>query len=452
MLRKLTTEEIEDILDFITLRKGIPKEIAVALHNKHKSDLRKQLEGEMIHPKIIPELKKELEKMYHSSIIQAGESVGIMTAQSIGEKNTQTTLNTFHKAGAAEKTVVAGVPRFWELLNATKSPKGISCIIPFKEGNSSLQEVRKTINHSIAELTIEKLVESMDVIESKEEEPWYSSFEEIYNKRFREYSDCISIKFNVKTLYEHEIDMEEIADKIENEYADLACVFSPIWKGRMDVFVNMNNIELDDEQLVFVTQENKGRVYLEEVVLPNLEKLKICGVTGIEHIFYTTDKNGKWIVETEGSNLKELLSMDIVDSKNVICNDMWEIYNTLGVEAARQFLIEEFMGIMAGINIHHVKLMVDRMTFNGGISSISRYAMRNEGSGALGKASFEETLENLLNAAVYGEREATDGVSASIICGKLGKFGTGICELKIDMMKLPQNKHLMSEKKVSEKI
>jgi DNA-directed RNA polymerase II subunit RPB1 len=76
------------------------------------------------------------------------------------------------------------------------------------------------------------------------------------------------------------------------------------------------------------------------------------------------------------------------------------------------------------------------MTYNGIITSISRYAMRAEGSGALSKASFEETLDNLLNAAVYGERECTDGVSASIICGKLGKFGTGVCELKVDMSKL----------------
>ena len=76
------------------------------------------------------------------------------------------------------------------------------------------------------------------------------------------------------------------------------------------------------------------------------------------------------------------------------------------------------------------------MTYNGTIMSITRYAMRSEGSGPLGKATFEETLDNLLIAAVSGEKESTDGLSAGIICGKLGKFGTGLCELRMDVKKL----------------
>lgn len=151
--------------------------------------------------------------------------------------------------------------------------------------------------------------------------------------------------------------------------------------------------------------------------------------------FFCNDKD-TWYVETEGTNFTDVLSHPDVEMTTAMTNDMWEIYNTLGIEATRQYLIEELGVIMAGINPCHSKLLVDKMTHNGTIASISRYAMRGEGSGALSKASFEETLDNLLNAAVYGEKECTDGVSASIICGKLGKFGTGVCELRIDIGKL----------------
>ena len=120
-------------------------------------------------------------------------------------------------------------------------------------------------------------------------------------------------------------------------------------------------------------------------------------------------------------------------------NDMWEIYGTLGIEATRQYLIEELASIMAGINPCHSKLLVDKMTYSGIITSISRYAQRGETNGPLSKASFEETSDNLMNAALFGERECTDGVSASIICGKLGKFGTGVCELRIDVSKLVED-------------
>jgi DNA-directed RNA polymerase beta' subunit len=187
-------------------------------------------------------------------------------------------------------------------------------------------------------------------------------------------------------------------------------------------------------------------IYIEDVVIPNLEKLHICGIKGITNMFYTNDKDGNWYIETEGTNFSDVLAHSDVDFSKAMTNDMWEVYNVLGIEAARQYLIEELASIMSGINPCHSKLLVDKMTYNGIITSISRYAQRGETNGPLSKASFEESFDNLLNAAVYGERECTDGVSASIICGKLGKFGTGLCELKIDVRKLtPESEEIMEE-------
>ena len=126
-----------------------------------------------------------------------------------------------------------------------------------------------------------------------------------------------------------------------------------------------------------------------------------------------------------------------VDYTRTISNNVWDIYETLGIEAAREFLIEEFMSIMEGINICHAQLLVDRMTHGGGISSITRYTLKKDESGPMGKASFEESMDNFLNAAAHGDVEPTKGVSASIVCGKRANIGTGMMELSIDLKSLP---------------
>jgi DNA-directed RNA polymerase beta' subunit len=447
--RILSREEIESILDFIKPQGGIPLETARSIVKINKEKFRKQLVGQFVYPKIIPKLKKQLEDMYERTKVQCGENVGILTAQSFGQFQTQNTLNSFHKAGMAEKTVVAGVPRFAEILGATRSPKGSSCVVHFKNGNESLQELRKTINSSFTEFKLKKLSENIVMNLDKKVETWYKSFKILHNDNFSKYEHCVSIKLKQKIIYEYSITLEQVANAIEESYSDLFCVFSPLHMGRIDVFVDTDNIKLDEDKLLYVNQENMIEVYIEDVVIPNLEKLHVCGIKGISNIFYANDKDGKWFIETEGTNFGDILAHDDVVMDTAMTNDMWEIYETLGIEATRQFLIEELGGLMSGINPCHSKLLVDKMTYNGTLTSISRYGMRGESSGALSKASFEETLDNLLGAAVNGEKEATDGVSASIICGKLGKFGTGACELRVDVSKL--TKMGIIEEEVEEK-
>ena len=275
---------------------------------------------------------------------------------------------------------------------------------------------------------------------------WYDSFKILYNNNFEHLTHYITINLNKKLLYEYLIDIEDIASKIEAAYTDLFCVFSPIHIGVIHVYADTSSITLPEDMLHYVTQENMINVYMEDVVIPNLEKLKISGITGIDNAFFVQDKD-TWHLETEGGNFAELLTHPLIDMENTMTNNIWDIYNTLGIEAVRQFLIEELVSIMPSISIYHSKFLVDYMTKTGTITSVSRYTMRSEGSGALSKASFEETLDNLINAGLHGEIENPNSVSTSIICGKLGKFGTGICELKVDVSKL---QHLVKEK-VTEK-
>jgi hypothetical protein len=374
--------------------------------------------------------------------------------------NGLTVNDTFHKAGSSDKQPV--VSKFSELLNATINPKAPFYLIRFKSGNSSVPELRETIGHSLVQLSFKRIVKDWEVCVNKEPEAWYEIFYLLYGEKEDHFTDCISMQIDMGILFEYKLTMAEIAEVITREYADSFCMFSPDCFGKIDIYFDTRNIDLPEEKLVFVTQDNASEIYLEEVVQPILENIHLCGISGIANIFFVQE-NKEWVVETENSRektsdstkfkdknkavgkekavdsakrYKKVLAHPAVDMSRTISNNVWDIYYTFGVEAARQYMIDEFAKIMEGINFCHIMLLVDKMTFLGTISSISRYTMRTEESGPFGKASFEETLDNFLKAGVFGQEEETRGVSASIICGKIAPIGTGMCDLAIDVAKL----------------
>lgn len=434
--RLLKESEIDYIVDFIKINTSIPYETALSIMNLNKDKLRRQLVNQKLYVKNIKEdideLKNQIKKQYFSTLIQTGESVGVITAQCMGEMTTQNTLNTFHSAGKSEKTVITGVPRFEELLNTTHNPKGVSCTVYFKSGTESIESLRNVIGHSIVELNFEKIALSIDVCMNKKEEPWYLPYSILYSNEFRKHKHCISIKLDMSILFEYKLSIKDIADKVQSIYGDLYCVCcSPPSIGQLDIFIDVSNITIDDEKS-YLNQDNKDELYLDEVVKPELKKLRLCGIEGIEGICYIK-KDEEWIVSTEGSNYLELLALPFIDSSRTISNDIWDMVSVLGIEAAKRCLFEELQSIMGNINKCHIKLLVDKMTYSGSVCSISRYAMKKEDCGPLSKASFEQSLENFLLASAFGEKETTKGVSASIMCGKKARIGTGVCDLRIDI-------------------
>ena len=460
MTRVLTKKEIESMLDFIVPQEGIPLDTAMSVVDANKERFRAQLTGQKVYPAIIPKLKEQLQKSFEDSLVQAGESVGVICAQSIGEKQTQTTLNTFHKAGQSEKTMTSGVPRFQELINATKKPRIVNHKIYFNRGNDSIEELRKTVGHDVVGLSFKDIALSIDICLNKEDESWYELYKMLYSDEFSKHSNCVSIKLDMDKLFNYRLGMEDIAQYIEAEYDDLHCVFSSPSVGQFDIFVDVDSMELPEERICFVDSDNAVEIYLEECVQPALESMNVCGIQGITEIFYSQDK-ADWFCETNGVNsrgistqyinFKNLLALPQVDSDKTVSNNVWDIYEVLGIEAAREFLIDEFMDIMDGINQCHACLLVDRMTHCGSISSITRYTMKKDESGPFGRASFEETMDNFLNAAAQGEIEPTKGVSASIICGKRASIGTGMIDLCIDLERLPKAGGVVS-KKVGSKV
>ena len=361
--------------------------------------------------------------------------------------------DTFHRAGQSEKTMTSGVPRFQELINATKKPRIVNHRIYFKDEHKTVEDLRNTVGDSIVGLTFKDISTRITVELDKDEEDWYEAYSVLYSDKFLDYYHCISFQLNMNKIFEFKISLSKLVDFIHSEFDDLHCVISPPNKGQLDIFIDCDSIELPEERILFVDSTNAVEIYLEECVQPVLESMNLCGIPGITEVFYVRE-GGEWIVETNGINsrtistncvnYKKLLSLNKVDEKRTISNNAWDIYEVLGIEATRQFLIEEFMSILEGINSCHPCLLVDRMTHTGSISSITRYTMKKDESGPFGKASFEETMDNFLNAAARGEIEPTKGVSASIICGKRATIGTGMIGLRLDIANLPKGRAIMA--------
>ena len=525
MKRLLTVREINNILDQIDsecCKFNIPAETQQATNLSIKNNLREQLETTLIHPNGITQLKQEIINFYHASQIHPGASVGIITAQSIGERQTQMTLNTFHSAGMAIATVITGVPRFGELLNATSNPKMVSCQIYCNDQDHDLDSLRKYIGSDLRQFTLKDLETTRTIHRSKTSESWYQPFlifnpiatindlcgsncssltssdscNESDGSGDSDGSDgsdgsgdsdgsdesdgsgdsdgsgesigdsnyvCVSIKLNKKMMFEYSISMAGIAGQLQEEYSDILIIYSPIEFCQIDIFVDITQINQVSE---FIDESIKYQIYLDNIVIPALYDIVVCGVPGVKNFFYKRymkdDKNlqylssinsesdhnisGGWMVETQGANFTKLLAHPKFKTNILISNNMWDIYHALGVEAARQFLIDEFMNVVSSdgtyINICHVMLLVDLMTFAGSIASISRYGVKRDQAGPLAKASFEESLDNFLKAGVFGDIESCNGISASIMCGKRSKIGTGLCDLlyNIDGLHTNDNK------------
>jgi DNA-directed RNA polymerase beta' subunit len=195
----------------------------------------------------------------------------------------------------------------------------------------------------------------------------------------------------------------------------------------------------DDGKKDVIPDDIDRVIHMEDKVLPSILDIRVCGVEGVKDIFFEKRKE-EWIITTEGSNLYQLFANPLIDKTRSMSNDMWEIYEIFGIEAARQFLIEEYMDIVSSdgtfVNASNVELLVDIMVYTGTIISISRYGQKKVGCGPMAKASFEESLENFLKAGVNGEKESANGVSASIMLGKMPNIGTGVFDLLVDVPKL----------------
>ena len=356
--------------------------------------------------------------------MQPGECVGIIGAQSMGEFSTQATLNTFHVAGSTTTgTVTNCLTRFQEINNATKNPKNIIGKIYFEKNNTSIQEIRNLGIH-IKYLNFENLIEgwTIETFDKSKKEWWYSSFKKIFTTGIKGCQSRIRFILKKDVIYTYKISLTSIKEALENKH-DISCIFSPLSVGLyFDVFSTMEEYKL------------------ESYITSNLNPTYIRGLEGVKSLSYLKDEKLKvWYIQTEGGTLKDFYTLDNIDVENTTTNNVWDIYNTLGIEAAREFRIKEMVEIMgSGVDLSHIKLRADRLTFTGTIQSLTRYTMRGEKP--FSKVGFEEIMENFYKTARDAEVDDLTGVSASIMCGKRAKVGTSMFDVKLDMDKILEKK------------
>lgn len=399
MKRLLTNKEIEFILSDIKPVPCVSQAVATCTFDKVYDSLYKELETVELYESAIPLMREKITNHYYKTQIPAGESVGILTAQSIGERQTQLVLNTFHSAGITIATAVTGIPRFSELLNATKNPRNVITTIYFRKKIDSIQRAR-----SIGQRILESKIKHVATHITKcREEKWYDLYFRLNN--VKPFTPICRLHFDKEQLYRRGVQLWDVALLLSR--MSISAVPSPQHLGFIDIALSRKSI------------------------LKQLYDVRVKGIADIQDMDYT-NVNNEWNIQALGSNLLTLLSVDEIDATRTISNNMWEIYQVLGIEATRQFLIEEFTAVIctdAFINARHITLLVDVMLYSGSIMSVSRYGMNQAQAGPLSRCSFEESLDQILKAGVYAETENLKGVSASIICGKVSQVGSGLCDV-----------------------
>ncbi len=319
-------------------------------------------------------------RIYEGCKVAPGEAVGTIAAQSIGEPGTQMTMRTFHYAGVAEVAVPQGLPRLIEVVDAKKEPDKPIMRIPLDKEKVKKLEEAEEIGKKIREVTIKDVatmrsdLSEMDVIVTVND-ALYSTDIENELKKLGEYSKMKG-GFKVHSKKKSIADLAKIRKKIS--------------------------------------------------------KIKLAGVKGITRILIKQEK-GQYVIYTEGSNIREMYKLKGVEKDNIYSNNIQEIYDFMGIEAARESIVREAGQVLEeqnlGVDARHLMLVADMMTLTGDISAIGRHGISGSKTSVIAKAAFEETTKHLLNASLRGEEDYLTGVAESIIVGKPPPVGTGIVKL-----------------------
>lgn len=233
MKQKLSPNQINFILSQVLEKERLlPNTLTDYNYDKQYRQVYEMLSSIEIYEEMIPALIQKMQKMYQKPV-EPGLAVGIITAQSIGEQQTQATLNAFHKSGLSESTVITGVPRFSELVDCTQSQQqhGQISKIYFKDDVKTIEGLRSMIGSDIKYLTLENVMHSVTVHpKGKDREEWYGPWEEVYQRPILSSLPCLSYSIDLEAMYTYKFTLEQVSEVIEKD-EDLMCVFSPLHKS-----------------------------------------------------------------------------------------------------------------------------------------------------------------------------------------------------------------------------
>jgi DNA-directed RNA polymerase II subunit RPB1 len=467
--RSLTESDINTIVKKCIFKlPGIPHEIAQTIQDHFIQSESKRLRNIKIYPSKIPHLIEILSDAFRRAQIEPGKMVGALSSSSIGEKNTQTSLSSFHTAGQSKVELVTGVPRLEEILNVSKEIKTPSMTIYLnldKEFSKELKNVRRIAKHEFEYKELDDLLVDYCIIKRSEIEfpVWYEFFELYYGTEYEKCEYCIRLTFNPELLYECGKTLQHISEIIQKEYADAYCVFSPDNIGIIDVYIdtselvsiddvitnlrtvrkrkrnneamslydnadndkdkNLSKYDEDDQDIfMLITDENKEFYFVRDLVIPSLLYIRVSGIEFIKKCFYD-EKDGIWIIKTKGTNMKKVITHPFVDHTKTTSNHLWDIYETFGIEACKIFMVQEIHSLLP-VAYSHIKLLVSCMAYAGKPCQATRYGIDKKQVGPLAKMSFEQPFDNLLLSATIAEKENLSGVSSSITFGLCPPIGS----------------------------
>ena len=419
---------------------------------------------------------------YKQALVHPGEMVGVIAGQSIGEPTTQLTLNTFHLSGVASKSnVTRGVPRIEEILRLTKNPKNPSMTVYLNAIDEASREKAEHYSNMLEHTKLSDVVKGVQICFDPIDKSTtigedallinqYYEFEKIIEECNESSADVLDVEhnqqksrwviritFNAEILLEKNITMDDIHFAINNSYGDeISCIYSDYNSSNLIFRIRLNSTVLNKTKKhrgVAVSLDQSDEIYMlrnfQEMLL---NTIVLRGLNGITNVLPRKLQNqvvkddGKyvqkdtWILDTTGSNLMDVLGLDYIDWKRTTSNDIKEVFDTLGIEAARQVLFDELTEVMdfsgVYINYHHLSVLCDRMTTNQNMVAIFRSGILNDDIGPIAKATFEVHTEVLLDSARHANFDNMRGVSASVMMGQTGKFGTGLFDLVLDIDKM----------------
>ncbi|MFT4261534.1 MAG: DNA-directed RNA polymerase subunit A'' [Candidatus Woesearchaeota archaeon] len=342
-------------------------------------------------------IMQKVHEEYLFCLAVPGESVGVISAESIGEPGTQMTLNTFHFAGVSEMNVTTGLPRLIEVLDGRKTISSELMHIYLKEPYNQGKNI-KEVSEGLRELTLNDFLKEINtnLVESR---------------------------------------LEIVLDPAKLK---LLSTTTEALVGTLKKSVKTFSFEAVGNQINVVQNAKEKDVVELYKLKEKLKKVYVHGIKGVTQAL-VVKKDEEYVIITAGSNLKDALKKEFVDGKRSYTNDLYEMEKIYGIEAVRELIIRELMGVIDGqglnVDIRHIMLVADTMCMSGKLQGINRYGIVKEKPSILARASFETPMTHLINASLQGEKDPLGSVIENVMLNQPVPIGTGLPGLIIKTKK-----------------
>jgi DNA-directed RNA polymerase subunit A" len=360
----------------------------------------KQDAGKTVTDEQFEEIITRIKREFQMTRVQPCEAVGINAAHSIGEPGTQMTMRTFHFAGVAEINVTLGLPRLIEIMDARKEPSTPTMTIFLDEDYRESRDKAREVSWKIEAAPLHEFGDiETDIAEM-----------------------CVLVQVNKYVCKKRKIALSEVLAKAPQKIRD---------KRHYREF----EVETDEVEgiLKFIPKNEDSYQNLFQLA-EHVRQVIVQGIDDIRRVVVRKE-NDEYILHTEGSNLKDVFEIEGVDCKRTKTNNIAEITSTLGIEAARAATIDEAYATLKeqGISVdrRHIMLVADIMCMDGEVKQIGRHGIAGEKESVLSRASFEVTVNHLLDAAIAHEFDELSGVTENVIVGQPIQLGTGDVKLMV---------------------